>query len=282
MFEKWKFRKYKEIFLVDSENVGYTLPNSIDSSTLVYMFVSDTHILSKLKHQKSPHVKVIDLTQIVKRHTKNAMDFCIVAHMSEVIKYINRKQKLVILSKDKGYDAAIDFLKDSYPDFIIERSIYPLLLINGDDYYKKIYNRMSEQLKQKIVLYDSMSCLKKNLSQRQKKVFYVKQYKNSISGLQVIVEYDIYNHYFLLYHGGRIVKEYELLEEALKDYEILKEKVEMKYKKYYSKEMYTKAKELKIHKYIEEAYSNHQTLQECLIQHFGQSQGTQLFQAYVH
>lgn len=282
MLEKWKLKKYKEILFVDSENVGYSLPQSLLPSTFVYMFVSDIHILVKLQNQVSKQVKIVDLTHVVRNHTKNAMDFCIISQVNQLLKYVSKNQKLVIVSKDKGYDAAIDFIKENHPNIMIERKSLSLVLMDEDDYCQKVYDKMSTQLKKKVCEYDSMKKLRKTLSKTQKKVFYIEQYVNPISSIQVAIEYDIYKHCFALYHGGGIVKEYQALEEALKDYVELKNKVEKKYKKYYSKEMYNKAKELKIHKYIEEAYSNHQTLQECLMKHFGQVQGTQLFQAYVY
>lgn len=282
MLEKWKLRKYKEILFVDSENVGYSLPKSLLPSTFVFMFVSDIHILVKLQTQINKQVKIVDLTRVARNHTKNAMDFCIISQVNQILKYVNKNQKLVIISKDKGYDAAIDFIRENHPNIMLERTSLPLSLVSEDDYYQKIYNKMSAQLKKKVCTYDSMKKLRKKLSKTQKKVFYIEQYVNSISSIQVAIEYDIYKRCFALYHGGGIVKEYQLLEDALKDYEELKDRVEKKYKKYYSKEMYNKAKELKIHKYIEEAYNNHQTLQECLMKHFGQVQGTQLFQSYVY
>lgn len=283
MLKKLKLRKYKEIYFVDCENVGYLLPRKIPETSLIYMFVSDPYVIEKLQSRFFKQVVVIDLSQIVKNHAKNAMDFCIVSKIGEMLKYVNSTQKMIIVSKDKGYDAAIDYMKNDYPFFHIER--YPFSLIyleNNDEYRKEFLYKMDDHTLKMLACCHSMKQLKQNLSKKQKQSLSIVQHIDPISGIKVMIEYDFYQHLFSLYYSGNIKKQYQTLKEAKRAYDDLKNEVTRKYQKYFSKEMYKKAKQLQIHHYIEEAYASHLPLQECLIEHFGQNKGVSLFQTYVH
>lgn len=282
MFEKLKMRKYKDILFVDCENVGYVLPTYIPKTTFIYLFISDSFVLEKMKKQVNKQVQIIDLTHALNTHTKNAMDFCIVSKISEMLNVISRHQKITIVSKDKGYDAVIDYILENHQHVHISRYPFPLAFLeNQDEYYKVIYKKMDDKMLKLIACYDSMKKLKKVLSKNQKKLFVVKEYVDSISGIKVMIEYDIYKHKFCLWYSGSVRNQYTSLKKAMKEYEILKNQVYQKYQKYYSKEMYSKAKQLKIHQYIEESYTNHQNLQECLMKHFGALKGMELFSLYV-
>lgn len=283
MFEKWKLRKYKDILFVDSENVGYLLPSILPASTFVYMFVSDQHVIEKLKCQTNSQIKIVDISQSVHEHTKNAMDFCIVSKVSEMLRYISSKQKLVIVSKDKGYDAVITYIKSNHQNLCIERFPYPLIFYHiHDEFLNRIYDKLSERTIRMIGKCHSMKELRKNLSKKQKKLFCIKRYIDPISSYQVMVEYDIYKHVYVLYCTGTIKQYCTTFNAAINEYKKLKDEVIIKSKKYYSKELFKKAKQLKIHKYIEEAYANHQTLQECLMRHLGNEEGMQMFLSYIH
>ena len=44
------------------------------------------------------------------------MDFCIVAELTNLLSYVSKKTRIVICSKDRGYDASILYLKEKYPN----------------------------------------------------------------------------------------------------------------------------------------------------------------------
>ena len=89
MFKKWKLRKYQKIFFIDSENVGYQLPDKIPENIYIYLFVSNPFVLDKLgdditKYKKQ--LEIVDIRPLMKhKKTKNAMDFCIVAKLAEIM-----------------------------------------------------------------------------------------------------------------------------------------------------------------------------------------------------
>lgn len=287
MLKRLKMRKYKKIFLVDTENVGYQLPESLPKDVYVYLFVSDRFVVEKLNSQSYKYHKqleIIDIGLIVKQNqTKNAMDFCLVSKLSELVLKFSTKQKIIVVSKDKGYDVAIEFIKKQFSYSLIER--YPLPIVyfyNSNSYAQTIYNRLDQQLVKQVSYYHTMSNLKSVLTKKQKKQFVVAEYTEEISGIKMFIEYDIYLNLFSLYCSGNIKKQFQTLGEAQENFQLLINKTKKKYQKYYSKEQLRKAKRLNIHPYIEEAYLKNKSLKECLIHHFGPKEGTQLFDCFIH
>ena len=122
---------YHKLLFVDSENVGYALPHSIPSDTFVYLFIRQRQILRKI-NDSYQNVKIIDLSDQDYQSYKNMMDFCLIAQLSLLIQQISKKQKMIILSKDKGYDNAIIFLLKQYPQYDIKR--YPLTILQYFDH----------------------------------------------------------------------------------------------------------------------------------------------------
>ena len=58
IINKIKYHLIKEIVLVDSENIGYQIPEEIPKHTLVYLFISDPYIDEKIKDYKNnKHIK---------------------------------------------------------------------------------------------------------------------------------------------------------------------------------------------------------------------------------
>ena len=53
IINKIKYHSVKEIVLVDSENIGYQIPEEIPKHTLVYLFISDPFIDEKIKDYKN-------------------------------------------------------------------------------------------------------------------------------------------------------------------------------------------------------------------------------------
>lgn len=287
MLERLKMRKYQEIFLIDSENVGYQLPKNLPKTAYIYLFVSNYFVLEKLNtqlHKYHKQLEIVDIEAIVKQNqTKNAMDFCIVSKLSEMIQRTSKKQKIIIVSKDKGYDAAIEFVKKQTGYSLIERYSLPIIYYyNSEAYVQTILGKLDPKLLKLISCHQTMSDLKSFLTKKQKKKFVITEYTEDISGIKIFIEYDIYLNLFSLYYSGNIKKQYLTLDEAQRNYQKLIHQTKQKYQKYYSKELLVKAKQLNIHPYIEEAYLKNKPLQECLVNHFGQNEGTQLFNQFIH
>lgn len=67
IINKIKYHLIKEIVLVDSENIGYQIPEEIPKHTLVYLFISDPYIDEKIKDYKNnKHIKLINISNIRK------------------------------------------------------------------------------------------------------------------------------------------------------------------------------------------------------------------------
>ena len=96
-----KYHLVKEIVLVDSENIGYQIPEEIPKHTLVYLFISDPYIDEKIKDYKNnKHIKLINISNIRKECiTKNIMDFCIVSELTNLLLMFQRKQELSFVQK---------------------------------------------------------------------------------------------------------------------------------------------------------------------------------------
>ncbi len=87
LIERFKFRRVKEIIIIDSENVGYSLPLEIPKEVFIYLFISDQFIFPKIKdYQNHKQICLIDILKIRKENvSKNIMDFCIVTKLTELI-----------------------------------------------------------------------------------------------------------------------------------------------------------------------------------------------------
>lgn len=284
LFKKLKLRKYKEIFLIDTENIGYTLPDEISKDVLIYMFISDLNIISHLELETKSYknqIEIINIHQILRDcRTKNGMDFCLVTKLGEILEKVTPKQKIMILSQDKGYDVAIEFSKQRYPDMTIER--YPISITT---YYiqgkQNFIHNLSEEIYQLIPKYSSMKDLKRHINKKERKKFCFEEYIDPISKIKIYVEYDVYQNYFSLYYSGERKGYYETLEEAKEKFQVMVSKVQKKYQKYYSHELYVKAKQMKMNVYFEEAALKNISLLECLILHFGKETGIQMFHSFV-
>ena len=59
-------------------------------------------------------------------------------------------------------------------------------------------------------------------------------------------------------------------------------KIKEKYDKYQTHELFVKATELHIRQYIEEAYLKKKSLQQCLVDHLGESHGQEIYFQYTN
>lgn len=98
----------QKYILIDTENVGFTLPNNIEKLTKYVYFIQNSNIKKtlektiKTQYSRKPHA--FSLVNIEKyEHKKNCMDMCITKYALDLaIK--NNNIAINILSRDKGYD----------------------------------------------------------------------------------------------------------------------------------------------------------------------------------
>ena len=285
IINKIKYHLIKEIVLVDSENIGYQIPEEIPKHTLVYLFISDPYIDEKIKDYKNnKHIKLINISNIRKECvTKNIMDFCIVAKLTNLLSYVSKKTRIVICSKDRGYDASILYLKEKYPKQLVSRhpGSFCYYYNEGNEDYLSIMSKINDSLRKKVLSYSCMDSLKNALSKNEKKLFVVEEYINTIGMVKTFIEFDIYQMSYELYYSGTHVGFFENKEDALYEYHQCIEKLHHIYDKYESRERFLKSRHLHIRHYIEEASIQNLPLEECLINHLGKEQGHSVYKEYV-
>ena len=96
----------QKYILIDTENVGFTLPNNIEKLTKYVYFIQNSNIKQtlektiKTQYSRKPHA--FSLVNIEKyEHKKNCMDMCITKYALDLaIK--NNNIDINILSRDKG------------------------------------------------------------------------------------------------------------------------------------------------------------------------------------
>lgn len=257
IINKIKYHLIKEIVLVDSENIGYQIPEEIPKHILVYLFISDPYIDEKIKDYKNnKHIKLINISNIRKECiTKNIMDFCIVAELTNLLSYVSKKTRIVICSKDRGYDASILYLKEKYPKHSVSRhpGSFCYYYNEGNEDYLSIMSKTNDSLRKKILSYTCMDSLKNALSKNEKKLFVVEEYINTIGMVKTFIEFDIYQMSYELYYSGTHVGSFANKEDALNEYQQYIEKLHHIYDKYESHERFLKSRHLHIRHYIEEA-----------------------------
>ena len=116
----------KRIFFVDYENVwerGLESIENIESTDRIVMFHGHQrtrkiteNVYQKLK-QCAGCVEYVDLEM----RTKNSMDFEICTYIGYLVGKYGTNTEYIIVSGDKGYDAAIEFIRKKEPDAKIKR-----------------------------------------------------------------------------------------------------------------------------------------------------------------
>lgn len=284
LLKKMKLKRFKDIFLVDTENIGYKIPDNIPKTTLIYLFISDPAVICKFQDLNNKQVKIVNLYSLLhKQAIKNGMDFCIVTQLKELVDISSSHHHIIIASKDKGYDCAIHFIKKESLSCQIER--YPLSIehyYHIQNAFKNILNHIDLDIKSVIFKHSCMETLKRDLSKKQRKQLIIYYYKDSICGNTVYIEYDVYKNKYILYYSGNIKSSYDNKENAYQAFLEMSQEMKTKFEKYETKAQYKKANELKINSFIEEAFLKHQSLLGCLIQHFGIKEGMSLYSNFYN
>lgn len=284
--ENSKYKKYKQIIFVDGENVGYKIKNTSLSNDM-YFFVFTTNNTSHL----GDNIEMVNVRCIRNKvsNKSNCLDFCLISHLSEIISLIKEKE-IIILSKDGGYDSAILYLKQKYPNLHITRygkSIEKYLLFyKNNEYIKTLpsWMNLSGCILNKLESYDNMDDLKKNLSPKQKKKF-VHSYKIvPISNTRIHITYDIYTHLYKVNTEGGAEK-YECfhkqLGDAQKDCERIYNELSQTSKLFQNQRQYNKAKKMKILPYVKEAAMEKKPLIYKLMENYDEEKAIHLFNELV-
>lgn len=117
----------KRFFLIDVENVGKAGLEGVDKvincEDKVIMFHAMIHSY-KISEALMERVRMkAGVTEEVNMymHTKNAMDFQLCTYLGYLVGENGTGGKYYIVSQDKGYQAAIEFIKSKFPEVIIEQ-----------------------------------------------------------------------------------------------------------------------------------------------------------------
>lgn len=197
-------RKY---ILVDTENVGRHLPNLINKEVKIVYFVQNATYEKTLKETiKSQYNKIPRAFGIINiekyEHKANCMDMCITKYALELaIKKNNIK--IDILSKDKGFDEFIKYIKKASNTNVFQR-IEELPCFVNTDLLKTIPVdcNFNETILNAAIECRSMEQLRAVLSKKQRKDLLILNYMNDITGKNIQMEYDLYNKQYNLYQNG--------------------------------------------------------------------------------
>ncbi len=102
------------VVLIDYENVGsggLKGVENLSSKDKMVIFYKDNSTITMAAHKKLESTKSEKEYICVKKSTKNALDFQLVAYIG-IMCAKEPENDYAIISNDGGYDAAIDFLKD--------------------------------------------------------------------------------------------------------------------------------------------------------------------------
>jgi len=154
----------KHIYLIDKENTGNRFLNGIENlkqEDLVIVFHYEQAgsinpvVLSALANTKAS----VEIRKM-HSHTKNAMDFQICTYLGYLFGKYKNKAEYRIISNDKGYQAAVEFLK-MHIDPDMDVSIMPSIGYSKEDepqhkellenllkdYPNKVINRVNNGIK---------------------------------------------------------------------------------------------------------------------------------------
>ncbi len=148
------------IFLIDLENVGATFLKGVETLSaddLVILFYStDYGKLSSEVREKLETGKNAYRTVRTNIHTKNAMDFQICTYLGYLVAQYGAGMKYYFVTKDQGYDASIEFIRNNLTQNIcIERIPYFEFLNEKQDFRKMIADTLPDYPRKIIAIVES-------------------------------------------------------------------------------------------------------------------------------
>lgn len=289
LFKKNKYKKYKKIVLVDTENVGISIPD-VKNDTLLYIYFTNKNKVSKrkvlLELSSRDNMKIIELEN--KSKTKNAMDFCIVSELTNIVKDTeNNDIQFFIISKDKGYDAAINYLNSKYKKTLIyRRENMNILAKKGVPVLEQITANLNNhpEIKSHFEKYCQLSKLKDvETKQGLYAVIEKENYLKAITLQSITIHANTYKLLFNPFCGNFTIsglkntRQFATYKGALKRFkEIQKNSIA-----YPNSLFHQKAIDLNIHTYVLESLNTQIPLQQTLINHLGPDEGNQLFEQFI-
>lgn len=205
-----KFSKYKEIILVDTENVGCVCPFELPKDIFVYIFVNNCNLANKFVFlNEQTNYEVLNINHAKTdgiAFKKNATDFCVVTYAAYLLSKMPKKTKIVILSKDKDYDISIYHIKQLVNNRSIERVGYNLKRYCDEKHSSHNAKEVSEITPFELIEYtEEFFEYKRQLKPAQKKQLRVREYNKS-NGKLITIEYDPLHHCYYLVFCGRYIE----------------------------------------------------------------------------
>lgn len=264
----------QKYILIDTENVGFILPNNIEKLTKYVYFIQNSNIKQtlektiKTQYSRKPHA--FSLVNIEKyEHKKNCMDMCITKYALDLaIK--NNNIAINILSRDKGYDTFIKYLKKSSKTNDFQR-IEQMSIVENATLIKNIPSccDINETILTAAIRCHSMEQLKDILSKKQRKKFIIMNYMNEITGKNIQMEYDLYAQQYILYLNGNFkapIFVSKNANECKKEFNRKKEEFDETALPFKTKENYSAIKSLKALKIVNKGIEENSLSYEYLTQ----------------
>lgn len=168
----------KRIFLVDKENTGNRFINGLDKLTyqdkvIVFHYRQEGNIKNETLLALSKTKAAVEIRSM-NTHTKNAMDFQICTYLGYLYSKNGNNAEYYIVSNDKGYEAAVEFLKiqldpkinvQIIPTCEIEKKSLNLFQDALNKYPNKIKNKVITGIKKTSNIEDFHIFLQRNLQQ---------------------------------------------------------------------------------------------------------------------
>jgi len=171
----------KHIYLIDKENTGNRFLNGIEKlkneDIVVVFHYEQAGSINQVVLSALANTRASVQIRKMNTHTKNAMDFQICTYLGYLYGKYQNKAKYHIISNDKGYEAAVEFLK-THIDPTIDINIMPSIghekmvkniqenpirtILNS--YSNKVVNKVLQGIKTTADINDFHTFLQKNLN----------------------------------------------------------------------------------------------------------------------
>ncbi len=137
------------VFLLDQENVaqhGLVGIKTLNEKDSIITFAGDNnHIPYKVEDMLNDTDSVVEI-QNISVGTKNAADYQLVTCLTHLV-VNNKDTKFVVLSRDKGFETSVCYLKENHPEIEIYRCS-SILEYQMRDFFKKDLNLSTIKSKQ--------------------------------------------------------------------------------------------------------------------------------------
>lgn len=288
LFIRNKYKKYKKIVFIDTENIGFELPVHFNDDMYCIFFINGKTVPSQLiEYNCYENIEIMNLyplqKQINANNKANFLDFCLVTHIGEILRFIKDKE-IIISTKDNGFLGSVAFLKSRYPHLNIRKEELnqslnskkdvvdvhnPCVKDNLPKWLKDNINRspLSEDIYNKINKYYDNDELQQNLNKTERAKFLLQKRTVPISNIHGYIGYDVYKKIYKVCFLGHYTNELKDKTAAKQDFELIYDRLNNLSGLFQSHKQYAKIRELKIIPYVIEAHSKKISLFENLCCH---------------